>query len=33
MIGTYALAGSTREDTVNRLQNSVDVLHAIMVNT
>jgi len=30
MIGTYALAGSTREDTVNRLQNSVDVLHAIM---
>src|ERR1700732_3812602 len=30
MIGTYALAGSTREDTVNRMQNSVDVLHAIM---
>src|ERR1700723_1137759 len=29
-IGTYALAGSTREDTVNRLQNSVDVLQSIM---
>src|ERR1700685_4280240 len=29
-IGTYAWAGSSREDTVNRLQNSVDVLHAIM---
>jgi lipid-binding SYLF domain-containing protein len=30
MAGTYALAGSTREDTVERLQKSVDVLHAIM---
>jgi len=30
MMGTYALAGSTHEDTVQRLQNSVDVLHAIM---
>jgi len=30
MIGTYALAGSSREDTVKRLQNSVDVLRAIM---
>src|SRR6202051_2053900 len=30
MMGTYALAGSTHEDTVHRLQNSVDVLHAIM---
>ena len=30
MLGTYAFAGSTREDTVDRLQNSVDVLHAIM---
>lgn len=30
MMGTYALAGSTHEATVHRLQNSVDVLHAIM---
>src|ERR1700720_10072 len=30
MIGTYALAGSTREDTEARLQKSVEVLHAIM---
>ena len=30
MIGTYGLAGSTREETVTRLQNSVDVLHAII---
>jgi SH3 domain-containing YSC84-like protein 1 len=30
MIGTYAWAGSAREDTVDRLQKSVDVLHAIM---
>jgi SH3 domain-containing YSC84-like protein 1 len=30
VIGTYAWAGSAREDTVDRLQNSVDVLHAIM---
>ena len=30
MAGTYAWAGSNREDTVDRLQKSVDVLHAIM---
>jgi lipid-binding SYLF domain-containing protein len=30
MFGTYAWAGSAREDTVDRLQKSVDVLHAIM---
>jgi SH3 domain-containing YSC84-like protein 1 len=30
MVGTYAWAGSAREDTVARLQSSVDVLHAIM---
>ncbi|MGO9647162.1 conserved exported hypothetical protein [Candidatus Sulfotelmatobacter sp. SbA7] len=30
MFGTYAFAGSAREDSVDRLQNSVDVLHAIM---
>src|SRR5246127_3931528 len=30
MVGTYAWAGSNREDTVDRLQSSVDVLHAIM---
>src|ERR1700685_4293195 len=30
LIGTYAFAGSAREDTVKRLQKSVDVLHAIM---
>ncbi|MBZ5657425.1 MAG: lipid-binding SYLF domain-containing protein [Acidobacteriia bacterium] len=30
VVGTYAWAGSAREDTVDRLQNSVDVLHAIM---
>jgi len=30
MVGTYASAGSAREDTVARLQSSVDVLHAIM---
>ncbi len=30
MVGTYAWAGSNREDTVERLQKSVDVLHAIM---
>src|SRR6202011_2196219 len=30
MFGTYALAGSGREDSVARLQSSVDVLHAIM---
>src|ERR1700747_1888539 len=30
MVGTYAWAGSNREDTGARLQKSVDVLHAIM---
>ncbi len=30
MAGSYAMAGSAREDTVDRLQRSVDVLHAIM---
>ena len=30
LIGTYASAGSAREDSVARLQSSVDVLHAIM---
>src|ERR1700733_3492697 len=30
MVGTYAFAGSGRENTVDRLQKSVDVLHAIM---
>jgi lipid-binding SYLF domain-containing protein len=30
LFGTYAFAGSAREDTVDRLQKSVDVLHAIM---
>ena len=30
MLGTYAWAGSAREDTVARLQSSVDVLHAVM---
>ncbi|HYL15493.1 MAG TPA: lipid-binding SYLF domain-containing protein [Terriglobales bacterium] len=30
VVGTYAWAGSAREDTVDRLQKSVDVLHAIM---
>jgi SH3 domain-containing YSC84-like protein 1 len=30
MFGTYAFAGSAREDSVDRLQKSVDVLHAIM---
>jgi lipid-binding SYLF domain-containing protein len=30
MVGTYAWAGSNREDSVDRLQKSVDVLHAIM---
>src|SRR5437868_5464758 len=29
-IGTYAWAGSAREDSVDRLQRSVTVLHAIM---
>ena len=30
LVGTYAWAGSAREDTVDRLQKSVDVLHAII---
>ncbi len=30
MFGTYAWAGSAREDSIARLQSSVDVLHAIM---
>src|ERR1700738_2820091 len=30
MVGTYASAGTAREDTVARLQSSVDVLHAVM---
>jgi len=30
LLGTYAWASSGREDSTNRLQNSVDVLHAIM---
>jgi lipid-binding SYLF domain-containing protein len=30
LVGMYAWAGSAREDTVDRLQNSVDVLHGIM---
>jgi len=30
MMGTFAWAGSAREDTVSRMQKSVDVLHEIM---
>jgi lipid-binding SYLF domain-containing protein len=30
LFGTYAWAGSAREDSVDRMQRSVDVLHAIM---
>jgi len=30
MVGTYAWAGSAREDSVDRMQRSVTVLHAIM---
>ena len=30
MFGTYALASSAREDSVARLQSSIDVIHAIM---
>ncbi len=30
LVGSYAWAGSAREDTVARLESSVDVLHAIM---
>jgi len=30
LVGTYAWAGSAREDSVDRMQRSVDVLHGIM---
>jgi lipid-binding SYLF domain-containing protein len=30
LVGTYAWAGSAREDSIDRLQNSVEVVHAIM---
>jgi lipid-binding SYLF domain-containing protein len=30
LAGTFAFAGSAREDTVDRMQKSVDVLHAVM---
>jgi len=30
LVGTYAWAGSAREDTENRLQSSVEIVHAIM---
>jgi lipid-binding SYLF domain-containing protein len=30
LFGTYVWAGSAREETVDRLQKSVEVLHAIM---
>ncbi len=30
LVGTFAWAGSAREDTVDRMQKSVDVLHAVM---
>jgi SH3 domain-containing YSC84-like protein 1 len=30
MVGTYAFAGSDREDTIDRMQKSVDVLQSIM---
>ena len=30
LMGTYASAGTGREDTIDRLQKSVDVIHAIM---
>ena len=30
MVGTYAWAGSARQDSVARLDSAVDVLHAIM---
>jgi lipid-binding SYLF domain-containing protein len=33
LVGTFAWAGSAREDTVDRLDKSVDVLHAIMATT
>src|SRR5580658_3676963 len=31
MVGTYAFAGSDREDTIDRMQRSVEVLESIMV--
>ena len=31
MVGTYAFAGSDREDTIDRMQRSVEVLQSIMV--
>jgi len=30
LVGTFAFAGSAREDSVDRLQSSVNVIHAIM---
>jgi len=30
MVGTYAFAGSDREETIDRMQKSVDVLQSIM---
>ena len=30
LVGTFAFAGSAREDSVDRMQKSVDVLHAVM---
>ena len=30
LVGTFAWAGSSRDDTIDRLQSSVDVLHSIM---
>ena len=30
LVGTYASAGTARQDTEKRLQSSVEVLHAIM---
>ena len=30
MVGTFAFAGSARQDSVKRLQSSVEVLHAVM---
>ena len=33
LVGTFAWAGSNREETVDRLQKSVDVLHAIMTTS
>ena len=30
MVGTYAMAGSASEDSVDRMQNAADVMHAVM---